>query len=123
MAKRLGQYQPAGQWITRERRLAIYIRDNFQCLYCGTDLRGAAPADVTLDHVICRADGGGNESINLVTACRSCNSARGAKTVTDYAPGGALERIEKQLKIEVNVPLAKAIIKGTAGDPRLESER
>lgn len=57
--------QPTGQWIRSEKRLAIYLHD-------------AAPADITLDHVVPRSRGGSNEASNLFTACRSCNSARGA---------------------------------------------
>lgn len=123
MTMRQGQFQPVGQWITPAKRLAIYVRDNFVCLYCGTDLRSYKPANVTLDHVVPRSRGGSNRENNLVTACRSCNSARGNKTVQEYAPGGALQRIHTQLRKNLNVDLAKAIISGEAGDPRLEAER
>jgi 5-methylcytosine-specific restriction endonuclease McrA len=108
------------KWITRERRLALYIRDGFACAYCGTDLRNARPAEVTLDHLVCRVSGGGNESANLVTACRSCNSSRGDRSYEDFAPGGAQDRIAHLIAQPVNIELAKAIIAGTAGDPRLE---
>lgn len=98
------------KWITRERRLAIYIRDGFTCQYCGRDLKDADPKEVSLDHLLCRIEGGGNESGNLVTACRSCNSARGVKPWIEYATGGAIERIISTLMNPVNIELAKAII-------------
>ncbi len=115
--------QPTGCWIRRERRLAIYVRDAFQCLYCGRDLRSAAPADVTLDHLLPRSAGGTNEAVNLVTACRSCNSARQDKPWIDYATGGARDRIEQRRHEALNLELSKAILAGTAGDPRIEALR
>jgi 5-methylcytosine-specific restriction endonuclease McrA len=76
VARRDGQHQPQGQWIRREKRLALYIRDEFHCVYCGRNLHDANPQDITLDHLQARAAGGGNGEGNLVTACRSCNCAR-----------------------------------------------
>lgn len=102
-------------WITRERRLAIYIRDEFTCCYCGTNLKNSEPADVTLDHLVPRnplvAHGnGGNENTNLVTACRSCNSSRQDKPWMDYATGGAIDRINTRRYQDVNTKLAKSIL-------------
>lgn len=116
-------FQPTGQWITSKKRLAIYIRDQFTCMYCGTDLRNAAAANITLDHLMCQSHGGSNDATNLVTACRSCNSSRGARSLESFAPGGALDRIAVQIARPLNVELAKAIIAGTAGDPALETSR
>lgn len=113
---RQGKAQAAGCWIRKERRLAIYMRDGFACQYCGCDLRHAAPADITLDHLVCRSEGGGNESQNLVTACRSCNSARGAKPWWSYAMGGAVDRILAASMAPVNMELAKAILAGHNND-------
>lgn len=60
------------KWIRPEKRLAIYHRDDFTCLYC---LRGELDGVLlTLDHVTPRFDGGSNEADNLVTACLTCNS-------------------------------------------------
>lgn len=107
-----------GKWITKERRLAIYIRDNFQCVYCGKLLKNAKPCDVTLDHIIPRSQTEKNDNTNgnLITACKSCNSARQDKSVEEYAPGGALERIKEQILLPVNIKLAKSIILGKAND-------
>lgn len=105
-------------WITKERRLAIYLRDNFSCLFCGSDLRRVDPFFITLDHLKCRAKHGANDSFSdLVTACRSCNSARGSKEWYDYAPGGAKPRIQKHRRMGMVrfVRMATALINGTAG--------
>ena len=109
----------SSSWITRERRLALYIRDGFCCQYCGKDLRGAQPREMGLDHLEDLVPGGGHaganhKSDNLVTVCRSCNSQRGARPWREYAPGGAVERIEAQRRASVNLALAKGILAGTA---------
>ena len=70
----------SGSWIRADKRLAIYLRDDCRCLYCGTQVVVGAPADVldraTLDHVVAQNLGGGNEAANLVTACGTCNSKK-----------------------------------------------
>lgn len=109
---RQGSAQASGCWIRKEKRLALYIRDSVRCLYCGADLRHAAPADITLDHLLPRSAGGSNVATNLATACRSCNSSRGAKPWLDYATGGARDRIEQLRHEPLNIELAKAIISG-----------
>lgn len=120
---RQGQAQASGCWIRPAKRAAIYLRDGFGCTYCGTDLRNAAPADVTLDHLLPRSTGGTNDATNLVTACRSCNSSRQDKPWIDYATGGARDRIEQLRHSPLNLELAKALIAGTAGDPEIEAAR
>lgn len=121
--RRQGANQPQGRWIRSEKRLALYIRDGFACVYCGLDLRGAAPADVTLDHLLPRSAGGKNDATNLVTACKRCNSSRGDQPWVDYATGGARDRIEQLRHRVLNIPLAKALIAGTAGDLEIEAAR
>lgn len=121
--RRAGAAQPKGRWIRAERRLALYLRDGLACVYCGLDLRDAAPADVTLDHLLPRSAGGTNDATNLVTACRSCNSARGARPWVNYATGGARDRIEQLRNSPLNMALAKAIIEDRVGDDALEAAR
>lgn len=112
-----------GKWIRPERRLALYIRDRFECLYCGRDLRNAPPKVATLDHLLPRIAGGTNEATNLVTACVSCNSSRQDKPWMDYATGGAVERIQTQRVLPLNVELARAILNDTVGDREVEAVR
>ena len=122
-SSRQGQAQPAGRWIRVEKRLALYIRDGFGCVYCGRDLRGAVPSDVTLDHLLPRSVGGTNDASNLVTACRRCNSSRQDRPWVDYATGGARDRIEQLRHSPLNMDLARALIADTAGDDSLEAVR
>lgn len=72
--------QSAEVWmITRQR---IFGRDDYTCQYCG-----ARGVPLECDHVVPIAQGGSNSDENLVTACRSCNRAKGARTPEQW--GGA----------------------------------
>lgn len=63
--------------ISKRLRYEILRRDNHACRYCG----GAAPdVELTVDHVVPKALGGGDEPGNLVTACRPCNSGKAASS-------------------------------------------
>ena len=67
-------------WIRLPKRMAIYHRDGFDCLWCQflfpnrertqEYLKGFK---LTLDHV---HPDGGNGAHNLVTCCQRCNSSR-----------------------------------------------
>jgi 5-methylcytosine-specific restriction endonuclease McrA len=120
--ERQGASQPRGQWISNHRRLAIYLRDGFACVYCGEFLHTATPDRVTLDHLKTRASGGTNDSRNLVTACRTCNSARGSKPWRRFATPEAQTRVERFVRRQLNTTLAKAILDGRVGDPRIEAK-
>ena len=71
------------KWITPLRRLALYVRDGFACVYCGASVEQDG-AQLSLDHLICNVHGGSNKSDNLVTSCRRCNSSRSDRSVTDF---------------------------------------
>ena len=71
-----------GKWITPTRRKAIYIRDELTCVYCNKGIEDGII--FTLDHLIPQDLGGGNESTNLVTCCKSCNSTKGSKSLKDF---------------------------------------
>ena len=60
--------------IYKHTRTAIYIRDNYSCVYCG--LTDKSTKNLTLDHVKARKNGGSNSYKNLVTCCRHCNSTK-----------------------------------------------
>jgi 5-methylcytosine-specific restriction endonuclease McrA len=62
---------------TAMKRARIYIRDKYRCQYCG-DHRHAQ--DLTLDHILPRAQGGESVPQNLVTACVACNQRKGNRT-------------------------------------------
>lgn len=107
-------------WIRIERRIAIYIRDNFTCAFCGIKYDRD---QLSLDHIHAVSCGGGNENTNLVTCCKNCNSRKGNMPITQF-----VKDIDTLVQIlwhvyhsEVNVALGKewyANNKQTAPDMR-----
>jgi 5-methylcytosine-specific restriction endonuclease McrA len=61
-------------------RRHVYARDGYSCVYCG---RRGRRVLLTIDHVFPVALGGTNDVGNLVTACRACNLAKGARLLDD----------------------------------------
>jgi 5-methylcytosine-specific restriction endonuclease McrA len=62
---------------TAMKRARIYIRDRYRCQYCGEQ---KAALDLTLDHILPRAQGGATTPQNLVAACVKCNQRKGNRT-------------------------------------------
>lgn len=71
-------------------RSNVFMRDHHICQYCG---KKSPASNLTLDHVIPRAEGGACCWENMVTACRWCNAKKGDKT--PEAAGMALIRKPK----------------------------
>lgn len=61
------------RWVS----FALLVRDGRNCWLCGRDLG----SDITIEHLVPAADGGGNELDNLVLAHARCNMAMGARPV------------------------------------------
>ena len=53
-------------------RAAVYERDGFACVRCGSD------DDLSLDHIVPWSRGGSDTVENFQTMCRPCNSSKGA---------------------------------------------
>jgi len=106
-----------GRWIRPEKRLAINLRDNFTCVYCLADMHNSDPRDITLDHIKCRSNGGGNGSENLITACRSCNSSRQDKPLSRYAGPETVKHVRRNAKrsLKKYLKLAKAYFADEVG--------
>lgn len=76
-------------WIRDKRRVRIYTRDRWLCVWCREpvrrgDRRGNARYPyrlATLDHI----HYGDHASENLVTACKDCNARRGEQTIERFA--------------------------------------
>lgn len=61
----------------RFSRTTVLVRDRFACQYCG---RIGTRRELTLDHVVPRAQGGRTSWENLATACAPCNAHKGGRT-------------------------------------------
>lgn len=59
----------------------LFGRDRYVCAYCG----GHFPNyhQLSRDHIVPKSRGGENTWMNVVTACRDCNSNKGSKTLTE----------------------------------------
>ncbi len=64
--------------MVRLSRREVFARDRHTCQYCGL-----SKTDLTLDHVVPRARGGGHSWENLVSACRACNHRKAGRTPTE----------------------------------------
>jgi hypothetical protein len=108
-------------WIRQDRRLAIYLRDGFKCVYCCASALLDA-VRLTLDPIKTVDQGGGNATRNLITACSHCNSSRGDRSVREFAAGVAayvdngvtpieiIMRIKFQRRQPIDRPAARELI-------------
>jgi 5-methylcytosine-specific restriction endonuclease McrA len=58
-------------------RRNIYARDGSRCQYCG---KRFSSSELSLDHVVPRAQGGKASWTNIVCACTECNKKKGGRT-------------------------------------------
>jgi 5-methylcytosine-specific restriction endonuclease McrA len=72
----------------RISRRALFARDGWRCVYCGT-----SGGRLTLDHVVPRSRGGESVWENVVTACAPCNLRKGDRSLEES--GLALSSLPK----------------------------
>lgn len=77
--------------ISKKLRFEVFKRDSFTCQYCG-----AKAPDVILevDHIKPVAKNGSSDILNLITACKDCNSGKSDRELSDNS---VLEKQRKQL--------------------------
>jgi len=76
-------------------RRNIFARDHGRCQYCGCKF---ASAELSLDHVIPRSQGGGASWVNLVCCCVRCNTRKGGRTPKQ----ASMPLIKKPVKPKAN---------------------
>jgi len=72
----LKDYQKNKSYVRMSKK-NVYLRDEHTCQYCGTH---CDTKNRTVDHVLPLCRGGKSTWLNLVTACKKCNSIKGAET-------------------------------------------
>lgn len=91
----------------RFSRYNLFLRDNFQCQYCGIDCSHDIDL-LTLDHVIPKSHGGKTTWINSVAACEACNTrksnSREMKPKTIARKPNYYELVEKRKRFKLNIP-------------------
>lgn len=83
-------------------RFEVFKRDEFTCQYCG---RRSPEVVLEVDHIQPRADGGTDDSINLLTSCWECNRGKSDRTLDCLITGEdphdkAIELLEKRRQVE-----------------------
>ena len=74
-------YYAATVAATAAQEKAIKVAYRARCAYCGVK-----PKELTIDHVVPLARGGGHTSENLVPACWSCNLAKATREAPSIPP-------------------------------------
>lgn len=74
---RLFGYDRVPQQQVKLNRRNLFARDRNQCQYCGHRF---PTSELSIDHVLPRAQGGGDNWENLVCACVRCNARKGGRT-------------------------------------------
>ena len=80
------------QAISKKLRFEIFKRDSFRCQYCGAS---APEVLLHVDHLKPIVEGGGNDILNLITSCVSCNLGKGRHSLNDHT---MMEKQKEQLK-------------------------
>jgi len=106
--------EPVGRKsLSKSLRFEIFKRDGFRCLYCG-----CSPSQKVLrvDHVVPVAEGGSDESSNLVTSCFDCNAGKAARRLEDVRLSAGIageadlehaEQIREWLRVQREVEAAR----------------
>ena len=74
---RLLGYDRLPQQRVKLNRRNIFARDENKCQYCGKKF---STAELSLDHILPRSQGGESSWENLVCACTRCNKRKGGRT-------------------------------------------
>lgn len=92
---RLLGYDRLPAQIVKLNRRNLFARDRNQCQYCG---RSFPTNELSIDHVLPRAQGGGDSWENLVCACIKCNARKGGRTPEQ----ASMQMIRKPVKPKRN---------------------
>lgn len=66
--------------LSKSIRFEVFKRDSFTCQYCG---RKAPDVLLEADHIEPVAKGGTDDLLNLITACKDCNSGKSDKRLSE----------------------------------------
>ena len=85
----------ARQQIKKSVRFEVFKRDLFTCQYCG---QKAPDVVLEVDHITPVSQGGDNAILNLITACKACNSGKSGKKLSDTATAHKARAQAEQLE-------------------------
>ncbi len=99
---RLLGYDRLPKQTVKLNRRNIYARDRNVCQYCGSSF---PTSELTLDHIVPRAQGGKSTWSNLVCCCVACNSKKGGRTPTQARLGLIRKPIQPRRNPVINIRL------------------
>ena len=90
-------------------KLAVYLRDEMSCVYCGRGVE--ADIEMSVDHVIPSSKNGSDTGDNLVTACKRCNNAKGDSSLSEFCKknAGILNDSPDMIKREITGQLTLSV--------------
>jgi hypothetical protein len=71
---------------------AVFRRAKYRCEYCG-----AADRPLTVDHLVLWEDSGPSIEINLLSACKNCNQARGRMPYAEWLRCSYYQKVSRNL--------------------------
>jgi 5-methylcytosine-specific restriction endonuclease McrA len=77
-------YKPKKSFLSLKRKLkrqSIYIKYLGRCFYCSKQV---SFTDMTIDHIVAKANGGGNNLCNLALSCLKCNADKKDLSLTEF---------------------------------------
>lgn len=102
--------------LSKKLRFEVFKRDGFACQYCGAHPPAAI---LECDHIVAVANGGDNDSDNLITACFNCNRGKSA-TPLDVVPKSLADKAAEVAEREAQVAGYASVMQ--AKRERLESD-
>lgn len=92
-------YQTNNRRGVRFSRWNVFLRDRYQCQYCGTQCGFADGLSTPeLEHVNPRKNGGYSTFENTVTSCQTCNARKGHLSVSEFSKRYGLSLLRKPFK-------------------------
>lgn len=92
--------------LANDERLKMIVSQ--ACCYCGSK------ESLTVDHLIAQKRGGADSGDNLVWACRSCNSSKGARDMLEWLsvqmPFPPLLLLRRYLKLVIEISVRKNLM-------------
>lgn len=82
----------ARKQVSKSIRFEVFKRDSFTCQYCG---QKSPDVVLEVDHITPVAEGGDNDILNLVTACKACNAGKSDRLLSSSA---AIDKRRAQLE-------------------------
>lgn len=87
--------------VPRAKKIDIWSKTEGRCYYCGLLLDWET--QFTIDHIIPRIQNGGHHLENVVPCCRTCNSAKGDKTLEEFRFSRSMQLFQQQTGVTFTV--------------------